>query len=373
MKTNMPYSKNKSKKSQPVKNPYSPESLAFRRLSRKEKYKKLLDFCEENNQTPRTYKRPEAERVIGQFLVNMRAQSKRDPDSVDKWELEYLNNASKYEIYQRDPISRLKEILRWSKINKKTPSQSSHDSEEKKLGQSLNSTKLALKKDRLNDEAKIILNKILEYRTNHQRTRAEKLGDVLEFCRNENRTPKQHVKDKTEKRLAEFLTTTKGLIKNPEFNLDTESQKLMDAILKYSPPTRESRIKELYNFVKQEKRKPSTSSEDIEERKLATYLSKMKSALKREQLSENEIDLINEILSICKIKTREEKLNDLLQWVIQNDKLPSLTTKNIEEKRFVMFLNNIKQVQKKKPKSLNMSEINMLKEINSHIKTTQEV
>lgn len=367
----MRHSTDNSDKSQSVKNPYSPESLSFRRLSKKDKYKKLIDFCEQNNQTPRTYKRPEEERVIGQFLINMRAQAKRSPNSVEKWEQEYLNKTRQYEVYQRDPIGRLTKILKWTESNKKTPSQSSVNTKEKKLGQSLNSLKLALKQNRLDDTAKGLLDKILKYRTNHQRTRDEKLGDVLEFCRRENRTPKQHVKDKIEKRLAEFLTTTKGLIKNPDFVLDEKSEKIMREILKFTPPNRSDKINELHAFVKKERRKPSASSENSDERKLATYLSKMKTAMKSEQLSTQEMNLMTEVLSLCQIKTREEKLNDLLSWISDNERLPTFSSKNNEEKKLAMFLNNIKQTHKKKPKSFNQNEVNALKMINTHSKTKQ--
>ena len=366
----MPYGETKVT---PVKTSYSQESLTFRRLEKRDKYKKLIEFCETHNQTPRTYKRPEDERVLGQFLVNSRALAKRGSGLIEKWEHDYLDKVTEYEVYQRNPTARLNEILTWSAQNEKTPSQSSHDKIEKKLGQSLNSIKLLDKKERLTVSEHTILLAILEYRTNHQRTRDEKLGDVLEFCRQENRTPKQHVKNKNEKRLAEFLTTTKGLMKNPEFNLDSKSQKLFDAIMGFAPLSRLSRIKELFVFAKKHQVKPSTRSEDENERRLAAYLSKMKTALKRKQLNEDEAELVGDILTLCHIKTREEKLNDLLQWVLINDTLPAFSSDDTEEKRLAMFMNNIKQVQKKRPKSLSIAESNMITSINSCIKKKQGI
>ena len=178
-----------------TKSSLSEESLTFRRLSKAEKYKKLIEFCKEHNQSPRTYNRPEEERVLGQFLVNMRALAKRNPNSIELWEHNYLKEVTTYSIYQRNPLKRLNDILDWTKENKKTPSQSSNDDTEKKFGQSLNAIKLSAKKNKLSEDKVNILNKILEYRTNHQRTREEKLGDVIEFCRKYNRTPKQHVSD----------------------------------------------------------------------------------------------------------------------------------------------------------------------------------
>lgn len=338
------------------KSSFSNESLTFRRLSKADKYKKLIEFCKEHKQSPRTYNRPEEERVLGQFLVNMRALSKRQPDSIESWEKSYLDEVTEYSSYQRNPIKRLNDILRWTKLNKKTPSQSSTDNTEKKLGQSLNSLKLNAKKGKLIDEEIKVLNKVLEYRTNHQKTREEKLGIVLEFCRTHNRTPKQHVSDVNEKRLAEFLTTTKGVIKNNPSKLSKDSRNLLNAILEFSPPNRENRLIELFKFAKDNKRKPESSSEEIHERRLASYLSKLKTAFNKNELSLDESKKVTEIMTLCKIKTRADKLSDVLEWKKANNKFPSITSKNSAEKKLGMFLNNIKQVKKKKPDTLSDSE-----------------
>lgn len=345
------------------KKSFSLESLAFRRLPKEDKYLRVIEFCKKHSQTPRTYKRPEDERVLGQFLVNTRALTKKNSSKVEDWEIAYLEEISKYEVYQKDPIARLKEILKWTLKNEKTPSQSSSDATEKKLGQSLNSLKLSKKKDKLAPEGVKILEKILEYKTNHQRTRAEKLADVLEFCRNQNRTPKQHVRNKHEKRLAEFLTTTKGLLKDPEFKLDRKSKKLYEEILKFAPPTRESRINELYEYANKYRKKPLTSSDDENESRMAAFLSKMKSALKRNQLTKEEHQKVSEILKLLQIKTREEKLKELKEWVTKNNSLPTINSSDKEEKRIAMFLNNMKQTQKKRPKSLSADEKEIIKEI----------
>lgn len=339
-----------------TKSSFSDESLTFRRLSKAEKYKKLIEFCKEHNQSPRTYNRPEEERVLGQFLVNMRALAKRNPNSIESWEHNYLKEVTTYSIYQRNPLKRLNDILDWTKQNEKTPSQSSNDDTEKKFGQSLNAMKLSAKKKKLSDDEVNILNKILEYRTNHQRTREEKLGDVIEFCRKHNRTPKQHVSDSIEKRLAEFLTTTKGLLKKNPSKVSKNAKDLLNVIMEFAPPTKESRTIELYQFAKKNQRKPEISSDDISERRLASYLSKLKTAFNKNELDLDESKKVTEILSLCKIKTRADKLSDVLEWKNTYNKLPSISSKNIEEKKLGMFLNNIKQVNKKKPDTISDSE-----------------
>jgi len=345
------------------KKSFSSESLTFRRLSKKEKYVTLLEFCKKHNQTPRTYKRPEEERVLGQFLVNTKALTKKGAHVIEKWEGVYLKEIANYEVYQKDPIIRLNEILKWTVFNEKTPTQSSTNTKEKKLGQSLNSLKLSHKRGKLNEDGEILLNQILEYKTNHQRTRDEKLKDVVEFCRTENRTPKQHVTDKNEKRLAEFLSTTKGLLKQPDFVMDTISQTYFDEILTFAPPTRESRLEELLKFANTYRRKPLISSDDTREARLAAFLSKMKSALKCGQLSIYEATKVSNILTLCQIKTREEKLDELYTWITTNDRIPHFNGTDEEEKRLAMFMNNIKQVQKKRPKSLNSTERIKIKSI----------
>jgi hypothetical protein len=81
--------------------------------------------------------------------------------------------------------------------------------------------------------------------------------------------------------------------------------------------------------------------------------------------------MVNDILSMCQIKTRTEKLNELLDWTSSNHRYPSFTASDTVEKRLAMFLNNIKQVEKKRPKSLSEHEKDIIERINSGIKIKQ--
>lgn len=337
---------------------FSPESINFRRLSKPEKYAKLLKFCVDMKRTPSTSNVTEDERILGQFYTNSKSALKNN--KLTKWEITELDNVYQYSSKRETRTDKINTILTYCKRTGKTPSQSSKDENEKRLGQSLNTIKNSIKRNPFTADELIIFNKLNKYRSNYQRSRSEKLHDVLTFCEKYDRTPKQHVTNIIEKRHAEFLSTTRIL--ETKGILDNECKRLLKLVNAYAPMNRTEKIRKLRAFVIKHKIVPKMNSNLPEERQLATFFTKMKSKMKSKtkigKLNSTEQMLMMEIIKICKIKTRLDKIKDLHKYTITIGHLPKLNSNKEEERKFAMFFNNIKQARKNN--HLDKNELNAL-------------
>lgn len=321
---------------------FSPESISFRRLSKEEKYAKLLVFCVETGRTPSTSNVTEIERIIGQFYTNSKSAQKND--MLTDWEIAELDKVYQYSSKRETRMNKINNILQFCKNNDNTPSQSSKNLEEKKLGQLLNTIKNSIKRKPLTSEESHVFDKIEKYRSNYQRSRKEKLCDVLGFCETHDRTPKQHVGELIEKRLAEFLSTTRILYNRG--TLDKECKRLLKLINAYSPMDRTEKIRKLRAFAEKNNVAPKMNSNSLQERQLATFFTKMKSTMNQGKLKKDENDLMVDVMKLCNVKNRLHKIKDLYQYTSSINRLPKLNTDNEEERKYAMFFNNIKQARK---------------------------
>lgn len=317
------------------KTPCSPQSITFRRLSKKDKYDTLLMFCMKNNTTPSTSNVSESERVLGQFYTNTKSANQKG--LLLEWEIDVFNKILEYSPKQGNRVDKLNQIINYCNEYNKIPSQSSIYENEKILGRMLNRVMNTIKHRVLNHEEAELLESITKYRTKNIRSREDKLRDVLEFCTQHGRVPRQHVTAIEERRLAEFISTTRIL--HNKGKLDNICSDILTKINVYSHMSRINKMKNVLEFVKMHKVIPNTKSQSIEERKLASLFNNMKYNMKEGKLKKDEIDIILEIMRICNIKTRLEKIKELCEYVNIINRLPTLNSHIEEERKYAMIFN----------------------------------
>lgn len=333
---------------------------AFRKLTKETKFKLVLDFCKHNNRTPSVSNVTESERILGQFYINAKTAFKSY--RLKKSEVVILEQINTYAKTGGTRLSKIEKIIEFCKNNNRNPIQSSKNKDEQKLGQVLNTLKNRLKHGKLNPIEIEKLKLIAQYRSNHQLTREEKLTEVLDFCKITGRTPRQHVCDKDEKRLAVFLLTIKLHHKSNKLNYECTT--LFNEICKYLPSTRLSKLHEILEFGKATKHIPSTNADSPEERKMAIFFAKMKGLYKNNKLALDEADVMKTIFDICSVKNREDKIKELLNYMHMHNRLPKINSNDKTERTFAMFYNNIKQCYKKG--NLSTSECDLLERIISY-------
>lgn len=318
---------------------FSPISVEFRHLEKTEKFKKLIEFCKQNNRTPSTSNVSEEERVLGQFYTN--AKSAYKAGSLGRHEIQLLTEVNSYFSRRETKLTKINSILEFCKQHNRTPIQSSKDLTERKLGQLLNTMKNQLKKGKLGEAEIKALDALDPYRSNYQRTREEKLEDVLAYCKTNGRTPRQHVSDETEKTLAVFLSTIK--LQHRKNGLTPECIKILHEINEFLPESRTEKFNALLSFTKSNKRTPSINSDSSDERRMAIFFAKIKTAFKNGTLSESEAKIVTTVFNLCKVKTRADKILDLVNYVEFIGRIPRINSDDPDERKFAMFYNNTKQ------------------------------
>jgi hypothetical protein len=213
-------------------NKLSEVALEFRRLDKSEKFKSTLDFCRLHETTPKTYPKStvsEYERVRGQFLINMKSALKNG--QLNAGEIVSLSKLTVYGKPKYTSTEWLEKILEFCNENKRTPKQNNGDVESM-LSQKWNSLKNLPEVVKVPTNAKLI-ESIQVHKSRYQIPRKDKLKSVLEFCKKNGHSPKQHAYVNNEKTLANFLSTTTQRRKNHGLTPDEEA--LYAEIQTYAP------------------------------------------------------------------------------------------------------------------------------------------
>lgn len=345
---------------------FTTDPKMFRKLDKQDKYNEVMEFIKLHKRIPSTSGSPEPERMLGQFLINSKSAVKND--TCQEWEYEMVANINEMAPARESKIDKINRILGYCEKHKKTPTQSSNNKEEKRLGQLLNSLKVMLNKGLFTEDEKVEFTKLENFRSNYQRPREEKLSDILTFCETNDRTPRQHVSDEVEKRMAELLSTTKVLASKNK--LDEPSKVIFDKIMQFSPLSRVGKLEVLKTFIVDTKRTPKINADTQDERNLAIFLTKVKSLNKETKLEESEVTLLNEIIKLGEIKTRLDKINDLFAYSTSINAIPKLNSDIETERKYAMFFNNIKQC--RKLGKLNVIEIDALTQVEAIAETLVE-
>ena len=323
-----------------TENAYTLDKVAFKAMDKTEKYNEVANYITRFGKLPSTNGKPDDERTLGQFWTNAKAASKRE--GAKQWELDRIAEIMNSLPNKNSRMEKIKTIIEFCSTHNKTPSQSSLDDTERKLSQSLNGLKILAKNGKMSLEEAELFATIHKFRSNYQKPRSEKLKEILAFCNEHKHTPRQHVKDnETEKRMAELLSTTKALLAKDK--LDAECTALLKQILDFAPMSRMEKLKQLQEFVAVNKYAPKVNSNNSAERQLSTFLTKMKAFMKSGKLNQDEITLLNTILTMANVKSRMDKLNDLYTYTQSIGHYPKLNTDDEEERKFAMFFTNIKQ------------------------------
>lgn len=342
-------------------NTYELDIVAFKALDKAEKYNKVAEFVTMYGKLPSTNGKPINERTVGLFWTNAKAMAKRD--NAKDWEITRIAEITAMIPSKNTRMDRIKSIITFCETNKKTPSQSSEDASERKLSQTLNALRIIAKAGNLTLEEAEQFTKISEYKSNYQKPREEKLTEILEFCKKNEHTPRQHTKDNVdEKRMAELLSTTKALASNNK--LDKKCLTILNEIMKFAPMSRTEKLDELLKFVNKHKYAPKVNSNNSNERQLSAFMTKMKAFLKAGSLSADEVAVFNKIIATANVKSRIDKLNDLYEYTKSIGHHPKLNTDVEEERKFAMFFTNIKQC--RKLGKLNESELAVLSNIEAY-------
>lgn len=324
-------------------NPSSSNTIEDIRLAKvKSNYEKFKEFITTTNNPPNIKSENADEKYLAQFYINRKSAKKSR--KTDKWEndllkeIEITYNALP-EVFKKTKLCKLICILEFTKDNNRIPSQVSIDDLERDLG--IKFTGLKANRNKMNAEELNILNKILEFKSRYMCSRKEKLEEVYKFCLDNEHTPRQHVENEYEKKMADFLSSTKSyLLKN---TLPKDEMDIYNRILNYKRPDKNKKLKMLIDFCRKHKEVPVLSSLDENERSLAALLSKLKHLRKIKKIDRESDIGLTEIYKICDVKSRVDKLKELHQYIIKNN-FPLITSDDETERKQAAMYTNTKRL-----------------------------
>lgn len=219
--------------------PHSDTAKQFRALSREEKFKSVLAMCNELGTIPKTYSTKnhtpsESERVHGQFFINM--QSAMNRGRLPHMYNDYIKAISEYGN-RVDISNKIDLVYVFFRNNKRLPTHKSDDVTLMNQWKSIKSLDVKAHSTELTRGRQTKLTTMIEFSAHAMpKSKLEKLTDLLNFCIENNRTPKQHSANPDEKKLADFLSTIKQSIKTKP--LPPELDILFHRITSFAPPPR---------------------------------------------------------------------------------------------------------------------------------------
>ena len=278
--------------------------MNFRKLTVEEKYEAVIKFCKDNNHLPRYDAMDELEKKMYIFLLNKKNLLERwnkgiSNKNIFKWEQKKIQQISKT---KESLDSKLKTVLKFCQEHNRFPLYTSKDEDEKNISRKFCAIKTHKKNDNLTTRQEDLYTEITKYKSDFHKSKTEKLEKIIEFCKANGRTPKQHVDEKNEKRFAEFLSTMRTLEKNN--NITPDENELLNEIELYAPLPKGIITNEMLNtlltLVETHQSVPSIDKlTDIRDKKTIKLFYKMKRLESQEKLKNSEMSVLNKIKKIC--------------------------------------------------------------------------
>jgi len=334
-------------------------------------YQEVKMWIDENDKIPSSGSKNIIEKKLGYWCSGMRQNKKQN--NINSYRLKQLDNLSYW--YWGDNIIRhiktfdqtYSELKQWININNKIPSYGSKNNTEKQLGQWCS----RMRKNKKQSKLEYIQIKQLEELHGWYwelddifDEYCNKLKQWIDIC---NKYPSQHSKDKIEKQLGVWCTRNRKCKK--EGVLDNKKIKQLEELdgwfWKLDDPFDENYNK-LKIWIEKHNTLPLPSSEDPEEIRLSRWCSHKRHNKKKGRLEYEKIKQL-ELLTYWfwtdetierNTSSFDNIFNSLKIWIEKNNRIPSNSSKNKEERQFGVWCCS-RRMDKKKEK-LTKEKINKL-------------
>jgi hypothetical protein len=344
-----------------------------------ETFDELNTWIEKEKKRPNKRAGEENEKRLGIWTTTQKMNYKKkkyamkDQDKRDKWD-KFLQ---KYEEYMIDPDPDTKwyetydELKEWIKKNKKRPSSEAKEKHEKKLGAWIGHQQNIYKKNvqAMKDQDK--RGKWEEYLQTHKEYMIdidtkwyETLDKLINWIKDNKKRPSSGAKEENESKMASWIGHQQ---KNYKKNTDAmKDQDKRDKWTEFSEKYKEymidndtkwsNTLDELKRWIEEHKKRASTTSKDHNEKKLAKWIGHQQDNYKNNAQSMKDqckrdkwFDFMEKYKEyVIDLDTKwYETLDKLKSWIKENNKKPSTSAKDANEKRLASWINQ-QQVKYKK-------------------------
>lgn len=353
----------------------------FRVMSWEEKLEMVEEYIKENGKLPTIYNKVQKYKQLGSWIHDQKHHYANHTKCMKKLNTRLLWDkfVKKYPKLFRTKNDiwedKLNEIKVYIQDNNKLPSTSDKDDTIMKLGLWISRQKQNYDKNEYmmrNDNIRRLWCKFVDENLILFRTDEEiwnnKLDDLSEYIKNNNKLPSQCDKDDKVKDLATWVKVQKKNYKKQEFNMKNKqiSTKWKQFIEEYSEffvskeETWKNRLNTIIQYIDDNSILPSRSSTDIEVKNMAEWIQRQKQYYKNKLAVFENQDIIllweNFINKYDRYKTNENKwienFENVKKYVNEYKQLPSRDDDNNCIKQLCDWVNTQKQNYKNKTQIL---------------------
>ena len=337
-------------------------------------YMEVFQWVLDNKKLPSSESKNSTEKRLGIWCQRQRQLKKYK--KLDQERIKKLQNIPKWFWNKEEKFNQTYNLLlEWISVNKKLPSIHSKNKIEKTLGYCCSYIRHNKKIGKLDAEIIKKLEIIPQWEWGSEEIKEiksfdESYDELLQWVLENKRLPSAGSKNPIEKKLGIWSSCQRKNKKNGK--LDQERIRKLEAVPLWNWGYK-NKFYETYDvlikWISDNNRLPSQISKDPTEKSLGHWCNNKRHNKKLGKLEDEIIKKLEAIPlwewgseEIKEVKSFDESYNELLQWTLENNKIPSKQSKNETERRLGMWCS--RQRLNKKIGKLNEDQILKLEKIN---------
>jgi hypothetical protein len=335
-----------------------------------DKLERYREFLAENRRAPSTKSEDSVEKYLGVWVSDQRTAYKRgtlDRGRVDRLEAVIGHCWDFHTAAWDSNLERYREFLA---ENRRAPSTKSEDSAEKDLGKWVSSQRTAYKSGTLDrdrvDRLEAVIGHCWDLFTAAWDSNLER---YREFLAENRRAPSTRSEDSAEKDLGMWVSTQRTAYKSG--TLDRDRVDRLEAVIGHCwdlfTAAWDSNLERYRKFLAENRRAPSTKSEDSAEKDLGMWVSSQRTAYKSGTLDRDRVDRLEAVIGHCWdlfTAAWDSNLERYRKFLAENRRAPSTTSAEPAEKELGVW--GADQRRSYKRGTLDRDRINRLEAVTGH-------
>jgi superfamily II DNA or RNA helicase len=331
-------------------------------------YNDVTQFIEKYKKRPNSNSKNITEKQLGSWISNQIKNYKQNKEAMKdnykrlKWEelnekyKEYMMNFDEiwYQIYN--------DIIQFIEKYEKRPNKESKNITEKKMGiwignqlRNYKQNKESMKDDDKRIKWEEFIEKYKDYMMNRDEIWYQTYDDVIQFIEKYKKRPNKRSNNITEKKLGTWIGTQLNSYKQNKESMKDDDKRIKweEFIEKYKEYMMDfdeiwyQTYDDVIQFIEKYKKRPSTISKNITEKKLGTWIGTQLNSYKQNKKSMKDDDKrikweeLNEKYKEYMMDFDEiwyQTYDDVIQFIEKYKKKPSTISKNITEKKMGMWI-----------------------------------
>jgi len=359
----------------------------FKQYNWKEKLQLVIDYIKENNKLPSTRHKNKNIKSLGQWLSQQKNNNNKNINIMKNEEIkkEWEQFINEYEHFFKSNEEiwkdNLNKVIDYIKENNKLPSSIDKDKNIKSLGQWLSHQKNnnnkninIMKNEEIKKEWELFINEYEHFFKSNEEIWYDTLNKVIDYIKENNKLPSTRDKNKNIKSLGEFINTQKqnykkyeGIMKIKEIREEWEQFiNEYEHFFKSNEEIWKDNLNKVINYINENNKLPSSIDKDKNNASLGRWLSNQKKSYKNNDNIMKDEDIKKEWEAFINnyeeyFKTNQEIWRDnlikVINYINENNKLPSSINKDKNIKSLRQWLSTQKQKYKNNERIMKNEEI----------------